>query len=570
MRQRGPLFEAIIRALKNENVEVAGADRLVLTEHIAVMDLMALADALLLPQDDLALATVLRSPLFGFSDDDLFAIAFDRGRASLRVALSRKSAEREIFAQAVARLAELADAARRQSPFAFYAFVLGARDGRRRFLARLGAEANDALDEFLNLALDYERRETPSLQGFVAWLREARAEVKRDMEIARDEVRVMTVHGAKGLEAPIVILADTMTQPYGPRPPRLLELDDGAVIWAGRKDDDVVPVAAARQTALAEAEDEYRRLLYVAMTRAADRLIVCGADGERARPKGCWYDLVVDPLRAFLIEETENGDKVWCYRKETPGLAAQPPLATEPATAEPSEMPQWLRRPAPPAPPASVTISPSAAFEAEAGRGFARGSGSAADRRKALARGRIVHRLMQSLPDIPPAHRKDAIERYLKNNAADFLPAEQAQIAQQLLTILNDLIFAEWFAPGSRAEVPIVGRLGRLGAVPIDVSGQVDRLAITGDAVLIADYKTDRAAASRLAEVPAPYIEQLALYHAVLARIYPEKTIRAALIFTEGPNVIEVPGAAMEASLAEIMSKVMTAVASLDASGLHS
>ena len=206
VRQRGPLFEAIIRALKNEDVEVAGADRLVLTEHIAVMDLMALADALLLPDDDLALATVLRSPLFGFSDDDLFAIAWDRGRSSLRAALARKAREQQEgqqkFADAAARLDQLGEAARRETPFAFYALLLGAGGARHRFLSRLGPEANDALDEFLNLALDYERRETPSLQGFVAWLRDARAEVKRDMEIARDEVRVMTVHGAKGLEAP--------------------------------------------------------------------------------------------------------------------------------------------------------------------------------------------------------------------------------------------------------------------------------------------------------------------------------------------------------------------------------
>ena len=270
VRQRGPLFEAIIRALKNEKLEVAGADRLLLTEHIAVMDLMALADALLLPHDDLALAAVLRSPLFGFADEDLFEIAWDRGRTPLRAVLERKAAAHGLFAEAAARLDELARAARRETPFAFYAALLGAGGGRRRFLARLGPEANDALDEFLNLALDYERRETPSLQGFVAWLRAARAEVKRDMEIARDEVRVMTVHGAKGLEAPIVILADTMTPPAGPRPPRLLELPDGAMVWAGRKDDDAPAVAVARQEALAEAENEYRRLLYVAMTRAAD------------------------------------------------------------------------------------------------------------------------------------------------------------------------------------------------------------------------------------------------------------------------------------------------------------
>ncbi|MGB6536399.1 MAG: double-strand break repair helicase AddA, partial [Xanthobacteraceae bacterium] len=227
VRQRGELFEAIIRALKNQHVQVAGADRLILTEHIAVMDLMALADALLLPQDDLALATVLRSPLFGFEDDDLFAIAFDRGRASLRTALRRKAGERPVFATAAAWLDELAEAARRETPFTFYAQLLGAGGGGARFLSRLGPEANDALDEFLNKALEYEQRETPSLQGFLTWLRDARAEVKRDMEIARDEVRVMTVHGAKGLEAPVVILADTMTPPAGPRPPRLLKLADG-------------------------------------------------------------------------------------------------------------------------------------------------------------------------------------------------------------------------------------------------------------------------------------------------------------------------------------------------------
>src|SRR4029077_7909395 len=179
VRQRGELFEAIIRALKQQHVEVAGADRLMLTEHIAVMDLMALADALLLPQDDLALATVLRSPLFGFSDDDLFAVAHDR-RVPLRVALTKKAPERKIFARAAARLDALAADARQGTPFAFYAKLLGAGGARKSFLGRLGAEANDALDEFLNLALDYERRETPSLQGFCAWLRDARAEVKRD------------------------------------------------------------------------------------------------------------------------------------------------------------------------------------------------------------------------------------------------------------------------------------------------------------------------------------------------------------------------------------------------------
>jgi ATP-dependent helicase/nuclease subunit A len=423
--------------------------------------------------------------------------------------------------------------------------VLGAGGGRKSFHARLGAEANDALDEFLNLALDYERREIPSLQGFVAWLRAARAEVKRDMEIARDEVRVMTVHGAKGLEAPIVVLADTMTQPSGPRPPRLLALADGAVVWAGRKDDDVPPVAAARAAALTEAEDEYRRLLYVAMTRAADRLIVCGADGERQRPKGCWYDLVVEPLRPFLIEEdADSGGKVWRFRKEPPAVVRAPASAAAPAaTARSSELPQWLRRPPAPQARRSVLISPSEAFDQENGLAFAHGRASPAERRKALARGRIVHRLMQSLPDIPAAARKAAIEHYLK----------KAEMARHVLTILNDLVFADLFAPGSRAEVPIVGRLAREGAPALTVAGQVDRLAVTRDSVLLADYKTDRAPPRGPAEVPDRYATQLALYWAVLGRVYPGKTIRTALIFTEGPTVIELAGAALDVALANAL-----------------
>ncbi len=553
VRQRGELFEAIIRALKNQNVEVAGADRLVLTGHIAVMDLLALADALLLPQDDLALACTLRSPLFGFSDEDLFAAAWDRGDLSLREALMRRGAENPKIAVAAAELDRLAVAAHSKMPFAFFAEILGG-GARRRCLARLGPEANNALDEFLNLALDYERRQTPSLQGFVAWLREARAEVKRDMEIARDQLRVMTVHGAKGLEAPIVILADTMTRPAGPRPPLLLQLDAGAMIWAGSQGDDVASVAAARTAARTEAEDEYRRLLYVAMTRAADRLIVCGADGSRARPKGCWYDLIRGALEPLTVEETDDGVKVLRYRKTASRPLPQPgPAATPPGTTARPEPPQWLRRPAPPEPKRPQPLAPSSAFEEEIGR-IANDAVSAADRQKALEKGRIVHRLLQSLPDIPPERRKDAAERYLGNAAAGFASEQRAQIAARVLAIFDDPRFAGLFAPGSRPEVPIVGRIAdALGALR-PIAGQVDRLVVTADAVLIADYKTDRRVPSRLEEVK-PYVAQLALYQVVLSRIYPDKSVRAALVFTEGPSLMEIPAAAMQTALDEVLRR---------------
>ncbi len=351
-----------------------------------------------------------------------------------------------------------------------------------------------------------------------------------------------------------------MTPPAGPRPPRLLKLQDGEVVWAGRKDDDAPPVAQAREAARVEAEDEYRRLLYVAMTRAADRLIVCGADGERARPKGCWYDLIVEPLRPLFVEEETAEGKVLRYYKTTPAmpdLSVVADVNSAPA-ATAVALPSWLRQPVPPEPARPLLLSPSAAFEEEIER-LAPSGASPAARRQGLLRGRIVHRLMQSLPDIPAARRKDAAERYLKTMAADLPAADQALIVREVLTILNDLIFAEVFAPGSRAEVPIIGRLPRAGAAPVVVAGQVDRLALTPEAVLIADYKTDRAVPASVAQAPEPYVAQLALYRAALSRLYPDRTIRAALVFTARPTMLELTTAAMDAALAKVLAAATAA-----------
>jgi ATP-dependent helicase/nuclease subunit A len=555
VRQRGPLFEAIIRALKDLQIPVAGADRLVLTEHIAVMDLMVLADALLLPDDDLALATVLKSPLFGLDDADLFELAWKR-KSSLRAALRAKAQDNARFSEALAKLERFGEWAH-EMPFTFYARVLGRSGGRKRFLARLGHEADDALDEFLNLALDYERRKTPSLQGFLAWLRAAQTDVKRDMEITRDEVRVMTVHGAKGLEAPIVVIADTTTPPAGPpqRQPRLLSLPGTAaqgpnrLVWAGAKATDTAPVSAARDCARREAEDEYRRLLYVAMTRAIDRLVICGAEGERARPQGCWWDLVFAALKPPLSVEEEDGDgKVWRYRRSP--VAAETRVIHLPQPVPVDGRPSWLDADAPADPPPVRLLAPAAAYdEATPRRPWVSASGE--ERDKALARGTLVHRLLQSLPDIPKAARVDAARRYLARSARSFSADERETIVAQLGRLLEDARFSELFAPGSRAEIPIVGRL-KGGALA--VSGQVDRLAVTRDTVLIADYKTNRPAPRCLADVPPAYVDQLALYRAVLTELYPDKRIRAALVWTDVPDLMEISEASLDAALISITS----------------
>jgi ATP-dependent helicase/nuclease subunit A len=570
VRQRGPLFEAIIRGLKNAGVAVAGADRLKLTEHIAIIDLMALADALLLPQDDLALATALKSPLFDFDDDFLFALAWNRP-ASVREALAARAGERQEFAVADALLTRCARMARETTPFAFFAWLLGPEGGRRRIFARLGIEAADALEEFLELALAYERQEPPSLQGFLAWLRSADATVKRDMEIERDEVRVMTVHGAKGLEAPVVILADTTTPPAGPPGPAPLmtmpqvRAAPGAppcLIWPGRKEDDVAAVAMARAQVRQEAEDEHRRLLYVAMTRAAERLIVCGYQGVKRRPEGCWYDLVTNGLAASPdFAEIGAGDtRIWQYRTVPPD--ADIPGAPPSERSTPPDIPAWLATRVSTEPPRTVTLTPSTAYEETVAP--RRHASAGQDARRALERGRLVHRLLQSLPEVPAAERPAAAARYIERAGAAFTRDEHAaaalaaderhRLVSAVLGILDDVRFAPLFAAGSRAEVPIVGRLPRTGQPDILVSGQIDRLVITADAVLIADYKTNQFVPATPKAAPPAYVEQLALYRAVLTRIYPGRTVRAALVWTEGPALMEFSGVLLDAAMVRVTS----------------
>ena len=547
VRQRGPLFEAIIRALKTAGIAVAGADRLVLTEHIAVMDLMALADALLLPDDDLALASVIKSPLFGLSEEQLFTLAWNR-RGSLRAALRSKRNEDLAFAATDKALDELAEVARQLTPFGFFAHVLGPLRGRANFLGRLGPEVNDALDEFLNLALDYEARGTPSLQGFLAWLRAAQSEVRRDMEMARDEVRVMTVHGAKGLEANTVFLADTTTRPTGKQDPRLLPLSKGEIVWAKGQKEDVGAMAEARSASQQEARDEYRRLLYVAMTRAVERLIVCGAKGDRKIPDGCWYQLVSVALSDDCVSEpADDGDgEVLRYRKGE-ATSAQAMKQSETPAPKAIDLPAWLRRDAPREDAAIRTVTPSSVMADERPVTVTGGAGLA------LLRGSLVHRLMQSLPDIPSERRRQAAEDYLSRAGAKLPTEERSKIAEQVMRVLDDPQFRELYAPGSRAEVAIVGRL-QIGGKTMRVSGQVDRLAVTQNSVLIGDFKTNRPPPRRLEDVPEGYARQLALYRAVLAQLYPNKPVRAALIWTESIDFMELSVEMLDQALARFTS----------------
>ncbi len=543
VRRRGPLFDAVLQALKKENVPVAGADRLELAEHIAIMDLMAVGDALLLEADDLALACALKSPLFGLNENDLYELAQGR-EGSLASALAKS----DRFAEAAHRFSLWRREAAALRPFDFYSRVLGRDRGRAMILARLGHEAADAIDEFLARALAYEQTETPSLAGFLHFLRRAGTEVKRDLEVESDAVRVMTVHGAKGLEAPVVILADTTTIPDG-RGTRLHDLPLGsAFVWATKKDLDSAPERKAREDTATAREAEYRRLLYVGLTRAADALIVCGADGRNALNERCWYRLILDALEsdASALIETEmpyGGVRRW--RAGPANAVARRAIPAAP----PIETVSWLREDAPSAPPAPPRLTPSS-FDAddEPVSLYMRASAEIDPRR----RGDLVHRLLHRLPDVKPDARRESARNFLASMAPELSAANHAALAEEAIRIVEHPALADLFGPESRAEVDLLAQFS--GDIAREISGRIDRLAVSKDCVTVADFKTSRTP-GETEPVPGNYLRQLAVYRRVLARVYPNRAMRCLLIWTESATIREIPAEALDAASSAVFDQ---------------
>ncbi len=559
VRKRGAFVEAMNRVLKERGVPVAGQDRLTLSDHIAVADLLSLARTLVLPEDDLSLAEALKSPLFEATDDDLVRIAAGRGRAeSLDAALARLAPGDVRLASMAERLGRWRDLAARVPAFELFTAILSADGARRRFVARLGTEADDVLDEFLSLALVADRGSAPSLARFVEGLTTDAPEIKRELDETRDEVRVMTVHGAKGLESPIVFLVDPGSPPASARhDPRLVALEvpgrpPGAApaqVWS-RGSADPRAVADRRQIHRQAAADEYLRLLYVAMTRAADRLYVCGHAGSKGPDAGCWHSLVEAALRPSAeVETLEDGREIvrWRQGPNRP-LVAQTREPEAPLPRLP--LPPWIDRP----PPEAVVprrVVPSDAGEtappSAVGPGQAIGVGDTSGDLE-LLRGTLTHRLLERLPDLPPQARAGVAERHVATRGSRLPPEMRDAVVEEVLAVLADPAFATVFGPGSRAEVPIVGRLTTTKGEEIEVSGRIDRLAVGDDTIWIVDHKTDRPRGADLVVTEA-HVAQTALYRVLVSRLYPGRDVRCAILWTALPRLDEIPSGQLDAAL---------------------
>ncbi|MCD7058582.1 double-strand break repair helicase AddA [Pelagibacterium xiamenense] len=538
VQKRTGVFGEIVRALKELNITSPGADRLPVSAHIAVDDLLGLADVLLNPADDLLLAAVLRSPLFEVTEDELFALAHGRGRGvSLFSALAKSEVPSARAAHA--QLAALRARLDLDRPYAFFAHVLYAAGGLKRFHTRLGAEVDEVIAEFLDLALAHEQSDQPSLTGFVAKMRASDITIKRDLVQKAAGVRLMTVHGAKGLEAPIVFLADATGTPPAVKDCIFFSSEGGHpfLLFCPKKDDHSTASAPLREAVQARQNAEYWRNLYVAMTRAEDALYVTGPLKAKGKTEGTWYGVLSEALAAKgeLSTDAVSGRDV--LRFPADAMPPAPVIDPRPEERTPTT-PLALGPPARRAP--RTIVSPSqhdALIDVDALYNSA--AESLHEARTARARGIGIHALLEHLNSVPQHLRA----RLAESAAATLLPGHPElapDIATEALDILEDPALGCLFGPGARAEVSFALDGTRAGKA-IRLAGRMDRIVIGDRGVLVVDYKSDAAPAPDAAHVPAPYRVQLGLYRLAAQRLFPRHTVEAAILWTANRHLMVLP-----------------------------
>lgn len=506
LQKRGKMMNELVRALKEQDIPVAGVDRLELTKHIAVCDLLALVRFVLLPSDDLNLACLIKSPLIGLKEEDLYKICVGRKNESVWERMKKYSPDKANLLKEIMALAD------NVPPFEFFEYVLETREGRKKFIARLGNEVQEALDAFLDLTLQFEQEQSPNLQTFLNWMTQQEIIIKRDMDTTQSNfVRIMTVHGSKGLQGNIVFLPDTR----GIKPQEKVNINLSWVspdmpLWI--KDKKTCPLYFSDYFLKLEQQNAYEkhRLLYVALTRASDRLYICGYDGKKNAQEDNWYDLILRALGKESLNEV--------FHLESEQL--NPPFSKESLKIknDSETLPPWINQPAPVESTVAV-LSPSKMVPLK----LEISPLPVEKQKQALERGSLIHALLQYLPNIPKKNWDKTLNAYL---------SDEKELGQKLKNLIEHSPIKELFGPNSMAEVPVIGRLNQQ-----QISGQIDRLVIQENTVLIIDYKTNRYVPK---EVPEAYKMQLNIYKDLIKNIFPDKIVKSYLLWTENLTYTEV------------------------------
>ncbi|HEV2818574.1 MAG TPA: double-strand break repair helicase AddA [Allosphingosinicella sp.] len=535
VRRRGELAALLVARLHAEGVPVAGVDRLLLSAPLAVQDLLAAARFAAQPLDDLNLAALLVSPLFGWSQEQLFAAAHGR-EGPLWPHIRARAPE------GLGAILAMADYA---TPHGFFETILsGPLEGRRKLLERLGTEARDPIEELLSSALEFEGQASASLQAFLDWFARGDVEIVRDPSAPLDAVRVMTVHGAKGLQAPVVILADACANPDNAGPGGAiagLRLEAGAPaipVFRPRRDELAEPLKSQIEQQDRLDREEHWRLLYVALTRAEERLYIGGALGarDRAGPAAAsWYRIVETALAGLGADWADSAR--WGRELRFGSLESRAKVVRKISERE-QNLPPWLHRAAPAEERPPRPLTPSSLGEDDVAD-----PPPGPEQRQAALRGRLLHALFERLPGVAAELRPAAAERWLAQSAGIADPGLRTALAADACRVIADPAFAELFGPDALAEAPIAAVV----AGGIVVAGTVDRLLVRDDRIFVADFKTGRRAPAALADIPAPHLRQMAAYRAALRTIFPGRPVESALVYTAAPVLHALPDALLDA-----------------------
>lgn len=521
VRKRDAFVEDFIRACKEMHVDICGADKMVLTDQIAVQDLISFGKFLLLPNDDLSLAEILKSPLFGLDDDDLIKLCRNKNKIPLWTRLGDMPEYRETY-ETLQYLLNQLDYIR---PYELYNYILSTQNGRHKFINRMGIEVEDALDEFMNLTIAFEQQNTPSLQGFIEWMGQSEVVIKRQTEQKDiNAVRLMTVHGSKGLQAPIVFLPDTISVKSSKCEQRVL-FDNGYAYYPLNGSSYEDNCLKAKECNDVKADDEYRRLLYVGLTRAEDQMIICGyANSDKIKSES-WFKL----CEKMLIEGGFPKDKI--YQITDDGGVSKEVKNQQIQSTDMPEVESWMHVDAPDESVLSKPYTPSKLTDDEDEPDSV---SPLEDSGNFYHRGTIIHKLLQFLPQ-NKGNKERAIDIFLQKNAHDFSEYQRAKIKSEVLSLLSNPEFADLFGEKAQAEVPIVGEVdGKM------ISAQLDKLLVLPDKVKIVDFKTNQPPAKDVASTSPNYIRQLGLYAKLLQRIYPNLPIETYILWTNEARLMRV------------------------------
>lgn len=568
VQNRDAFVQDMIRALKDKKIPVAGADRMQLTAQIAVMDLLAIGEAVLLPEDNLSLAVFLRSPLGGLTEKQLFDLRqnpnenllLDQLRAAVEQKARGAGAKNLTTAKAAYTLfCRLQADAEHLPPYEFYARLLGAYGGRNALVDRLGGEVDDPVNEFLSMALEYERQEAASLQGFLRWIQDSDVELKRDMEQGMDAVRIMTVHGAKGLEASIVFMPDTCRAPKKSalqKSPLVKRAQNQTLFWRAAKS--ALTDFGATHDSQEEARQarEHKRLLYVAMSRARDCLYIGGfiGDNRQQPPADSWYKILQDSIQthksAYGEQDGDEEETVWrlgdvdkCGRETDTDLEPE----AESKVAE-LVLPDWLNRNAPKEQGYIDIESPSAAYMVLSKGDSARLPDL--NNAQARQRGSLIHSLLEGLSMLPPETSEDEklmrARAHLQTRTEGFDAKDSEAMLFEAMQVLDMPFMTIDESTDVRHELPVIGALNSQAGKKRYFAGRIDRYVETRDAIRLVDYKTNRIVPEDGQGIPPAYLAQMALYRALLQGSGVDKPISCWLVWTATTSVQEISATEMD------------------------